>query len=56
MPAWFVIASATVRRMEPRSLRGAWTLGLTAMLACLLAGCATQAPSPRPRQILGDSP
>jgi len=51
-----VIASATVRKMEPRPRRGAWTLGLTAMLACLLAGCATQAPSPRPTPAASESP
>jgi hypothetical protein len=36
--------------------REAWTLGLTAMLACLLAGCATQAPSPRPTQTTTEAP
>jgi hypothetical protein len=35
-------------RVDRPSLRHAWALGLAAVLACLLASCSTQAPSPRP--------
>jgi hypothetical protein len=51
-----VIASATVGKVDRPALRGAWTLGLTAVLACLLAGCASQAPSPRPTPAGTESP
>ncbi|HEY9242852.1 MAG TPA: hypothetical protein VIP48_12760 [Streptosporangiaceae bacterium] len=37
-------------RTRGNSRWDAWALGLTAMLACLLASCTTQAPSPRPSQ------
>jgi hypothetical protein len=51
-----VIASATVGTVDRPSRRGAWTLGLTALVACLLAGCGTQAPSPRPTPAATESP
>lgn len=43
-------------RTRGSSLRDACTLGLTAMLACLLASCSTQSPSPRPTQTATQAP
>jgi hypothetical protein len=43
-------------KVDHPSLRHAWALGLTAALACLLASCSTQAPSPRPRQTGTEAP
>ena len=43
-------------KVDRPSLRHAWALGLTALLACLLASCSTQAPSPRPSQTGTEAP
>lgn len=43
-------------RTRSCSRRDAWALGLTAILACLLASCATQAPTPRPSQTGTEAP
>jgi hypothetical protein len=37
-------------------LRDVWTLGLMAVLTCVLASCSTHAPSPRPTQTSSQTP
>ena len=36
--------------------REVWTLGLMAVLTCVLASCSTQAPSPKPTQLFTQTP